>query len=174
MDFFDQYKHPNWQKKRLEVLEDAEFTCERCFDAESQLHVHHKRYIKGRKIWEYETSELEALCSACHKQAHNDVEVLQSIIAKVPSDCLPELCGVVLGYLSNVQGRSGVGFGSTQEFPEDIYYESLVGKLAAVSSDKLSIQMLEGLISAIEALQPGEKKEVLVCGRQGFSYEGPY
>lgn len=66
MDFKDQYKHPMWQKKRLEALNDAGFMCQRCCGDEEQLHVHHKVYVKGRKIWEYAISELSVLCESCH------------------------------------------------------------------------------------------------------------
>ena len=70
MTFKEQYTHPNWQKKRLEKLNESRFSCESCGTSDKQLHVHHCRYIKGRKIWEYETHELDVLCEGCHKEAH--------------------------------------------------------------------------------------------------------
>ena len=44
LTFSEQYKHPLWQKKRLEILEFSEFTCDNCGDTESQLHIHHRAY----------------------------------------------------------------------------------------------------------------------------------
>ena len=66
----DQYKHPQWQKKRLEVLEASEFQCDMCGSKEKQLHVHHKQYFKGRMMWEYASDELQALCADCHEHNH--------------------------------------------------------------------------------------------------------
>ena len=100
----EQYKHPLWQKKRLEALESAEFTCQCCMDAESQLQVHHRAYIKGRKIWEYEVGELEVLCESCHSNAHASKEVLNLLIARIPVDALDEIIGLIGGYCSTASG----------------------------------------------------------------------
>lgn len=32
MTYTEQLQHPNWQRKRLEVMEAAEFSCELCGD----------------------------------------------------------------------------------------------------------------------------------------------
>jgi 5-methylcytosine-specific restriction endonuclease McrA len=70
MDFSEQYKHPLWQKKRLEILERDEFMCQSCGDTDSQLHVHHWTYVKNRKIWDYENENFETLCDNCHSYIH--------------------------------------------------------------------------------------------------------
>lgn len=59
-EFADQYKNPAWQKRRLERLDAAAWECENCGDKEAQLHVHHVRYVAGRKVWEYGDDELAA------------------------------------------------------------------------------------------------------------------
>lgn len=58
LSWSQQYKHPQWQRKRLEALEAAGWECENCGEKETTLNVHHKRYVKGRMIWEYDVSEL--------------------------------------------------------------------------------------------------------------------
>lgn len=108
MEFKEQYKHPNWQKKRLEALTGADYVCQRCYDGDSQLHVHHKRYVKGRKIWEYATGELEVLCESCHELAHGEKEVLQSLIADLPSEAISEIISLVAGYCSVAIGPAGI------------------------------------------------------------------
>ena len=60
--YAEQLLDPRWQKKRLEVLDYADFACEICGDDESTLHVHHKHYIRGRKVWEYDNEQLVCLC----------------------------------------------------------------------------------------------------------------
>jgi len=69
--YAEKLKDPRWQKKRLEVLSDAEFQCELCGDTESTLHVHHKQYIKGHDVWEYERQQLACLCESCHENQHD-------------------------------------------------------------------------------------------------------
>lgn len=46
-------KDPRWQRKRLEVLNRANFACRECGGTDLTLHVHHRYYISGRKPWEY-------------------------------------------------------------------------------------------------------------------------
>ena len=65
-DYKELLKHPKWQRKRLEIMERAEFACEFCRDDETCLHIHHKKYISGRKPWEYDNSNFICLCEVCH------------------------------------------------------------------------------------------------------------
>ena len=71
--YAEKLKHPNWQRKRLAILNRAGFKCEECGDGESTLHVHHCFYLPGREPWEYEDDELRALCQSCHDE-RADVE----------------------------------------------------------------------------------------------------
>lgn len=69
----EQYRHPKWQMRRLERMKAANATCERCGETELTLNVHHKRYVRGRMVWEYADNELECLCEPCHEeQTHLD------------------------------------------------------------------------------------------------------
>lgn len=77
---------PRWQKKRLEVLDSAQFQCEICGDAESTLHVHHKQYFKGREVWDYEIGQLACLCKDCHDHHHEKEDVLKDAISRIPVD----------------------------------------------------------------------------------------
>lgn len=65
--YTEQLKSPKWQKKRLEILERDSFTCQLCSDTETELHIHHKSYEKGKKAWEYEDGNFQTLCKHCHK-----------------------------------------------------------------------------------------------------------
>lgn len=64
--YSEKLKDPRWQKKRLEVLQRDSFACQLCGDAETELHVHHQSYIKGRQPWEYELANFSAYCKHCH------------------------------------------------------------------------------------------------------------
>lgn len=82
--YFEKLKDPRWQKKRLEVLQLNDFHCESCGDGESTLHVHHKEYFKGREPWEYEASQLAALCEACHAEQHETDDFLKLVCSFLP------------------------------------------------------------------------------------------
>ncbi len=86
MTYGEQLKHPNWQRRRLEALGAAEFKCQACFDSESTLHVHHKRYVKGRMAWEYEIGELAVLCEECHSNAHEADDYFKAVLATLRPD----------------------------------------------------------------------------------------
>lgn len=64
--YLDKLKNPKWQKKRLEILQRDNFTCQSCYDAESTLHVHHCFYKKGCDPWDYDNQSLVTLCDECH------------------------------------------------------------------------------------------------------------
>lgn len=69
-EFLKQIKSPHWQKKRLEIMERDNFTCQYCLDTENTLTVHHKSYKEGVNYWDYADSELITLCEYCHEQEH--------------------------------------------------------------------------------------------------------
>lgn len=77
---------PRWQKKRLEVLDAADWACEVCGDAQTTLHVHHKQYIKGREPWEYDKDQLAALCKCCHDTTHGAHDILMDVVSRLPID----------------------------------------------------------------------------------------
>jgi hypothetical protein len=59
---------PKWQKKRLEVLQNANWRCQLCGNDREELHVHHSYYERGRAPWDYPNSSLIALCKRCHEK----------------------------------------------------------------------------------------------------------
>ena len=65
-NYSNKLTHPKWQKKRLEILQRDNFTCTLCSDTETELHIHHKEYIYGNDVWDYENSNFQTLCKYCH------------------------------------------------------------------------------------------------------------
>lgn len=71
-------KHPKWQKMRLEVMERADFKCEKrgCdypSDETNPLNVHHKYYDEENRWlepWEYPRGSLQCLCQRHHREVH--------------------------------------------------------------------------------------------------------
>lgn len=64
--YAEKLKDPRWQKKRLQILERDAWTCQKCFDSESTLVVHHRRYLPDREPWDYPEHLLVTLCEECH------------------------------------------------------------------------------------------------------------
>jgi hypothetical protein len=64
-------RHPNWQRKRLEVMERAQFQCEACGDNSTTLNVHHSYYEKGAMPWDYPLDSLHCYCQPCHQENHD-------------------------------------------------------------------------------------------------------
>jgi len=66
----EQYQHPNWQRRRLEIMKRDKFKCRLCLDKDTLLHVHHLKYDKSKWIWEIHEMYLVTLCHACHEKEH--------------------------------------------------------------------------------------------------------
>lgn len=60
-------KDPRWQKKRLEILQRDNFTCQCCGSKTKELQIHHLYYDKNLKPWEYSNEALVTMCLDCHE-----------------------------------------------------------------------------------------------------------
>ena len=146
MTYKEQLQHPNWQRKRLEALESAGFECENCGDKETMLHVHHKRYVKGRKAWEYELTELHVLCAPCHESEHGDQDAIKAILAATDTASNASLLG---GFHDHHDGVDRAVLNSTAEsdalafatgFTARIVYElGDIGKMREVAEFAASL-----------------------------------
>jgi 5-methylcytosine-specific restriction endonuclease McrA len=74
MEYLEKLKDPRWQKKRLEVFNLYHFRCMHCGNTEKELHIHHRKYKRGREPWEYEGDEFFVLCADCHEALHEAME----------------------------------------------------------------------------------------------------
>jgi hypothetical protein len=77
-------RDPRWQKKRLEVMQANDFSCEICGDKESTLNIHHKQYLRGHEPWEYNKNQLSCLCEFCHEETHSNVDWLLAACSILP------------------------------------------------------------------------------------------
>lgn len=83
-EYLAKYKDPRWQKKRLEIFERDEWTCQACMDCISEesdskeayqsFHVHHLYYNWGSAPWEYPNEALVTLCESCHQVETQDLK----------------------------------------------------------------------------------------------------
>ena len=67
---------PEWREFRKKFIDESGGKCEKCDtegSADNPLEVHHKKYIDGRKPWEYSEDELMVLCKRCHEKLHHNL-----------------------------------------------------------------------------------------------------
>lgn len=156
LTYSEQLKHPNWQRKRLEMLSEADFTCQSCFSKEQTLHVHHKQYFKGRKAWEYSNDELAVLCEVCHEGEHESSDLLKESLASLPASgpgCLSDVVGMVSGY---VEGFTSAKFERHFEANPQMF---LVGAIANSLSDCDSKKNLYEFCYLLAGLDQQKKRD---------------
>ena len=77
MKYQEKLLDPRWQKKKSEILQRDDFTCQekRCGRKDKTLHVHHVDYVPGMEPWEYPSDMLITLCEDCHYKEKNRSEL---------------------------------------------------------------------------------------------------
>lgn len=146
MTYREQLLHPNWQRKRLDILNRDDFACQLCHDKESTLHVHHKQYAKGRMAWEYPNDELVTLCEECHDTMHEQQGMLRDVTAKLPVDGpagIDNARSLLAGWAN---GSQGLDFSPI--FQEDPH-NYVVGEVAHELERHLGLDHLFALLSAL-------------------------
>jgi hypothetical protein len=83
MTYKEKLLDPRWQRKRLEILQRADFKCEVCGDGKKTLHVHHGYYERGFDPWDYDNETLNCLCDPCHQAAQERLRDLHFELAKI-------------------------------------------------------------------------------------------
>ncbi len=70
MKYSEKLRDPRWQKKRLEIFNRDDWTCQKCGSKKDELHAHHKKYINGFDPWDYPSESLITYCYKCHRWTH--------------------------------------------------------------------------------------------------------
>ncbi|SRR6266496_2207441 len=86
-------RHPKWQKRRLEIMQRDSWTCASCHGDDVPLNVHHRRYIRGRKPWEYCDKDLITLCDDCHGKTHEICDGYKTLTTEGKIKLLDRLIG---------------------------------------------------------------------------------
>lgn len=87
MTYAEKLKDPRWQRKRLEILQRDDFTCQNCLATDKTLHIHHGYYRRGLEPWEYDGTTLWTLCEDCHEETAASLADIHELIGSVrPSD----------------------------------------------------------------------------------------
>ena len=94
--YAEKLKDQRWQKRRLYLLEAANWTCQGpCQNQKSNpnLSVHHRLYLRNTDPWDYEDWAYQVLCDECHEAAQSQMEEVAIALAKNRE--LFDLCGVL-------------------------------------------------------------------------------
>lgn len=94
--WYEKLKDPKWQRKRLKVMEEAEFKCENCYDSDKTLNVHHGYYEKGLDPWDYDSKTLWCLCEDCHTQVMDELRDLHFQLGKVSPDKFSDIIRFIM------------------------------------------------------------------------------
>jgi len=74
MTYAEKLRDPRWQKRRLELLQAADWTCQICLSKTDTLHVHHGCYRRNTEPWEYPDRVMHVYCDECHGMAQRLME----------------------------------------------------------------------------------------------------
>lgn len=94
--YWELLRDPQWQRKRLEIMEAANFECSMCSDKSTTLNVHHSYYEKGLAPWEYPVESLHCLCEPCHEKEQAILVALHRQIGRLPLSEISHLLGVAV------------------------------------------------------------------------------
>lgn len=70
MKYSEKLKRPEWQEKRLSILNRDGFTCILCNTYGATVSAHHNYYLPNREPWDYPDDALYTLCDKCHSEEH--------------------------------------------------------------------------------------------------------
>lgn len=146
-------KSPPWQKKRLEMLEASGWSCDNCGNDKETLNVHHRVYIKGRKPWEYDASQLQVLCQTCHK-THHEVEGAFKLAVADSSFCL---MSIGAGFLDASMGLPEESEIICSEGCPDMLDAGRVANLFFYAKRETKLKAIMLLLEGRQALSPIEE-----------------
>lgn len=78
--YVEMCQRPEWQQKRLKILERDDWQCQVCGTKTETLAVHHWYYKSGSMPWEYPDRALTTMCEACHKEHQAKYRNLSGIL----------------------------------------------------------------------------------------------
>jgi hypothetical protein len=111
-------RDPRWQKKRLEIFDEAGWQCSDCGNTELTLHVHHKFYRRGLKPWEYDNSDLSSLCEVCHAKATKSLRALDEAVSSLKITADARSIDRCIGYMRALHGLREVELISIENYEQ--------------------------------------------------------
>lgn len=144
-------RKPEWQKKRLEIMQRDNFTCQYCGSKENELQVHHRVYRKGTKPWEYDNDELITLCNRCHEveteiksQHYETFKAILSLGREVglSEQYIEALLSTALAPLAYIAGKDeeyGISGKEGEILKETLYGTQLINDVKVIFSNGINL-----------------------------------
>ncbi len=153
-EYSERLRDPRWQKKRLEIMQRDEFTCQKCMDSESTMNVHHCFYETNAQPWDYPNDSLITLCEECHLLETESCYTAKKTFAEVFSR---------MGFLS-------VHFSDVSSI---MHEEQMRGNLGYLNGAKTDIfaSALGWAISNIEMRELMEEKYFEHLNKRSYEYK---
>jgi len=156
--YSQQYLSDEWKTRRELILSRDNHSCVKCGTNQLMLQVHHKRYVKGFKAWEYQDEDLETLCTKCHSNFHQHTTGSELVVSdenaikyklNIDYHDYPEkyIEKTFLGYLAN-------------NFSDYEMYHNLIENYYPNSKDK-AYKMVEVIKENIIKKQKAEEEKLL-------------
>ena len=115
MTYTEKLKSPEWQKKRLEILQRDNFVCCRCLSGEKELHVHHHFYKPNKDPWDYHNDNFITYCVNCHKEKTEMINKIKEIIFQI-TFCFNSCHPVLTVLEKELEELKEAGFSITQNY----------------------------------------------------------
>lgn len=142
MKYEDLLKDPRWQKRRLEIMQRDNFTCQRCgvgLDDGIPLNVHHLVYRRCYP-WEYYDYELVTLCENCHKDSHKKQP--EAIVEKVQQEVQIQTRDQYYELASEAQTQSS----KTSKMPKSYREKSKIPFYKSLIDDNMGLTPNEQIV----------------------------
>ena len=95
-EYYKLLKDPRWQKRRLEIFDNAHFACEECGDKNETLHAHHRYYEKNTDPWDYPDEAYVCLCETCHVRVHFVTDEIKRQFRSFSVEAYEQVMGFVI------------------------------------------------------------------------------
>jgi hypothetical protein len=106
-------RDPRWQRRRLEILQRDQWTCQQCGATTRELHVHHRWYVHGAAPWESADAALVTLCIRCHtgKQGEATMPPRSRTLMTAEGPLLPPPRLITVRFLNTHAGTIHIALG---------------------------------------------------------------
>lgn len=149
--YAEKLRDPRWQKKRLQVLEAAQFTCQSCGAKDQELHVHHPAYRKGADPWDYDN--LVCLCARCHESIERttaDINIDLSMIPAKEADDIAKVISMAINMRLAI-GKPCTGIGIIQDMWTLAATAGVPKEIASrVSNRSTAYELIEVILATVQ------------------------
>jgi hypothetical protein len=126
-EYQSRYGSKDWIALANRLKQERE-SCE-CCGSQSNLTVHHKVYFSGRKVHEYEDSDLIVLCKPCHDEVTEFADMIWMLALSFSPNQAPRLHKLVVAVSENKDRNLDAATRACESINLDLCRSGRVGAL---------------------------------------------